>query len=210
MNRDDIRTYLARIFLGKARVRSLRPEGRDVVLHTVARVVATRPLRSPERVLGSALYGTGMDVSAKGFRMPKGVAGELRKRVRGGVFSFEKDLSVKGRRVIRDKKISSHSVSRFSVRCLKGLDRISPLPLDVRNRLPWFRGRTSFLKTGESLLALYCPVLEDGLLKSVLNKERGTLLVWYNPRRAWKARGLLLVRNFSPGSGLEWRWIDVQ
>lgn len=210
MNRDDIRTFLARIFLGKAHVRSLRPEGREVVLHTAARVIETRPLRSPGRVLGSALYGTGMDVSAKGFRIPKSVDGGLQDRVRGGVFSFEKNLSVKGRRVIRDKKVSSHSVRGLSVRCLKGVGRVSPLPLEVRNRLPWFRGRTNFLKTGESLLALYCPVLEEGVLKSVLNKERGTLLVWYNPRRAWKARGLLLVRNFSSGSGLEWRWIDIQ
>ncbi|HPR90127.1 MAG TPA: hypothetical protein PLD93_01700 [Synergistaceae bacterium] len=65
------------------------------------------------------------------------------------------------------------------------------------------------LKKGEVLLALYCPILEDGVLKSVLNKERGTLLVWYNPRRAWKARSLFLVRDFSSGGSLEWKWIDI-
>jgi len=206
---EDIRTYLARLFLGKAKVRSLRPQGKEVVLRTVGRVVETHPLRPPERVLGSALYGSAMDVLVKGSCISKAVHEAVKGNIRGGTFSFDGRLAVKGEKVVRDRRVFLHSLGGFTVRCIGAVGRITPLPIEVRNRLPWFRGRSNSLKKGEVLLALYSPILEEGLLKSVLNKERGTLLVWYNPRRAWKARSLFLVRNFSSGGSLEWKWIDI-
>lgn len=206
---EDIRTYLARLFLGKTKVHSLRPQGKEVVLRTTGRVIETHPLRSPERVLGSALFGSAMDVLTKGFCISEAAIGGIRDNIRGGKFSFDRRLVVNGERVVRDTRVFLHSIGGFTVRCNKAVGRISPLPIEVRNRLPWFRGRSNSLKKGEVLLALYCPILEDGVLKSVLNKERGTLLVWYNPRRAWKARSLFLVRDFSSGGSLEWKWIDI-
>lgn len=209
MSSEDVRTYLARLFLGKAKVRSLRPQGKDVVVRSAERVIETHPLRSHERVLGSSLFGSAMDVLTKGFCISEAAVGGIRENIRGGTFSFDRHLAVKGEKIVRDTRVFLHSVGGFTVRCIGAVGRISPLPVEVRNRLPWFRGRSSSLKKGEVLLALYCPILEDGVLKSVLNKERGTLLVWYNPRRAWKARSLFLVRNFSSGGSLEWKWIDI-
>ena len=53
---EDIRTFLARIFLGKARVRSLGADRRSVSARGLAREVDTRPLRPPQRALGSTLF----------------------------------------------------------------------------------------------------------------------------------------------------------
>lgn len=209
MSSEDIRTYLARLFLGKAKVHSLRPQGKEVLLRALGRVVETRPLRPPGRVLGSALYSSAMDVLVKGSCISEAVLEGVKANIRGGTFFFDGRLAVKGEKVVRDTRVFLHSVGGFTVRCIEAVRRITPLPIEVRNRLPWFRGRPSSLKKGEILLALYSPILEDGVLKSVLNKERGTLLVWYNPRRAWKARSLFLVRDFSSGGSLEWKWIDI-
>ena len=69
---EDIRTFLARIFLGKARVHSIGADRRSVSARGIARKVDTRPLRSPQRALGSTLLGAGMDARVKGFSLPGG------------------------------------------------------------------------------------------------------------------------------------------
>jgi hypothetical protein len=210
MIRDDIRNFLRRLFLGKVTVRSHILGGRSIEVRSSEKKIEIRFLRSPERVLGTVLFGASMYASVKGFLPAETTFGALRENVRGGTVSFGSRLSVKGWKIIRDRSVFQRTVPVLSVHMQKGISRISSLPVELHNRLQWFRRRPVSSVAGEALLALYFPIMEDGVKKSVLNKESGSLLVWYNPLRARKTRGLLLVRNFSLGRGLEWRWIDIE
>ena len=209
MAAEDIRTFLARIFLGKAKVRSLRPEERKVELQSLTRELLVRPLRKPERVLGSTLLGAGMSAKSKGFRLPHDAFGSVTGSIRSAPVTLKRQLRVRGQRILRFEKASTRRVKGFSVKSRRGVAKVAALPLEIGNRLQWYAGRADLSGAGEAPLALYYPVLEDGLIKSVLNRDKGTLIVWYNPQKAWRAKGLLMVRSFSSNGGLEWRWIDA-
>lgn len=206
---EDIRTFLARIFLGKARVHSIGADRRSVSARGIARKVDTRPLRPPQRALGSTLLGAGMEARVKGFSLPGGAfagAGEL---VKSLTMVISAGVTLRQCPVTRYEAGPARGVKWSSVRSVRALGRVSGLPLEIRNRLQWHPGKPRGAEQGDSVLALYYPVMENGLNKSIFNKDSGTLLVWYNPLKAWRVRGLLLVRNFSSGSELKWRWTDV-
>jgi hypothetical protein len=210
MIREEVRTFLNRLFLGKVTVRSFLLSARRVTIRSSEREIEIHLLRSPQRVLGTVLYGTAMSASTKGFLLKETAFGGIREHVRGGKESFNRTVVAKGWRIFRDRSVFQRHLPVLSVRIQKNIRGISSLPVELHSRLPWFRRRPGFPAAGEALLALYFPLMEDGVKKSVLNKESGSLLVWYNPLRARKSRGLLLVRNFSLGGGLEWKWIDIE
>ncbi|MDI9369635.1 MAG: hypothetical protein GX181_00405 [Synergistaceae bacterium] len=209
MATEDIRTFLARLFLGKAKVRSLRTEERKVDIQTVARQLEVRPLRKPERAFGSKLLGAGMRIEAKGFRLPHGAFDSMTRQVKSVPVTLNREVKVGGRKILGFEKAAIRRVKRLSVKNRRGLKRVASLPFEVGNRLQWYDGRGRLSSAGESPLALYYPVFEDGMIKSIFNKDKGTLIVWYNPQKAHRVGALLLVRNFSAGGRLEWRQVDV-
>lgn len=91
----------------------------------------------------------------------------------------------------------------------KNLEGALKLPQERRSRLSYSRNRLK-LPPGEIPLAFFFPLIEGGVDNSILNKEKGDLLVWYNRyTRAFSPRGLLLSRRLGRGGGLQWRWTDI-
>ena len=86
------------------------------------------------------------------------------------------------------------------------LKQVQALPQERANILRYMKKKPE-LSGGGVILACYGPVVEGAVLKLALNKQRGTLLVWYKPgSRQLKARNVYLVRRLGLGEKPEWRW----
>ncbi len=87
------------------------------------------------------------------------------------------------------------------------LKQIIMMPQERMNRIKWQKMRPK-LAPGEMVIAWYGPIVESAVLKLVLNKQPGTLLIWYDSRsRKFSTRGLFLCRRLDSGSRPEWRWV---
>ena len=84
---------------------------------------------------------------------------------------------------------------------------LSALGQERANILKLQKKRPSIAKN-EMILAWYSPIVDGAVERLVLDKQRGTLLVWYNPNsRQFKARGVYLIRRLGMSEKPEWRWI---
>lgn len=138
--------------------------------------------------------------------------GKLKCKTEG--FKFSEKLSelfnnVHGVKVHRYAK-QEIKIRKFSgvkkIRTSKALQRMIALPQERTNRLKWQKKRPQ-LSPGEMLLAWYGPIVDGAVLKLALNKQRGTLLIWYNHRsKQFKAKGVFLFRRLGLGEKPEWRW----
>ena len=87
------------------------------------------------------------------------------------------------------------------------LKQIQSYPQERANTLK-IQKKKPAVASNEMLLACYGPIVEGAVEKLVLNKQRGTLLVWYNSgSRQHKARNVYLIRRLGMGSKPEWRWL---
>ena len=86
------------------------------------------------------------------------------------------------------------------------LKQLQALPQERENVLKYMKKRPETLRN-EVILACYGPIVEGGVLKLALNKQRGTLLVWYKTgSRQLKAKYAYLIRRLGLGGKPEWRW----
>ena len=191
MSLAEIREYLSRHFLGRVRVKRCDPPLPPPECHALRRAVETHPIRTRMRVLSAELFSVGgMSCSHRGFR-----------------FSSQL-VRVRGRRIARyvPREIAVGKVSLLSVRVLSDLGRAVRLPQERGNRLQWQRSRPR--AAGEMILAWYGPIVEGAVVKLTLNRQRGTLLIWYNPQsRHFNPRGLYLYRRLGMNEKPEWRWV---
>lgn len=191
MSLAEIRDYFSRHFLGKVRVNRLGLRLSPPSANSLRREVATHPVRTQMKVLSAELFPLGgLACSNRGFRF----ASQL--------------VRVRGRRIARyvPQEIAVGTVKPLAVRVASGLDRALRLPQERGNRLRWQRARPK--APGEMLLAWYGPIVEGAVVKLALNKQLGTLLIWYNPQsRHWSTRGLYLYRRLGAKEKPEWRWV---
>ena len=208
MDLDRIRENLARIFLGRVTVRS-RPAGiATPEMKTVKRTVETRPLRPPARAMGTLMLGGAMGARVSGGVLPfPGTAPKVNSRLlpmgTGAPSVRGWSNALLGEAAVKKFKFSG-AVAR------KDLKKALSLPQERMNRLRFVRGKLP-LREGEIPLAYFWPLIREGVVKSALNKEKGALLVWYNPHsRAFFPDGLFLARRLGPGGGMEWRWTGLK
>ena len=118
-----------------------------------------------------------------------------------------KSRNIKIKKFVKeDVKVHTFSFNK-KIRTFSPLKQIQALPQERRNMLKFQKKRPN-IANNEMVLAWYGPIVEGAVEKLVLNKQRGTLLVWYNPgSRQFKARGVYLIRRLGMGSKPEWRWL---
>ena len=111
------------------------------------------------------------------------------------------------RRYVRQEiKAHSHEV-RAKIKTYDAMKVIRDMPLEFSDMLKYQSNRPKLLPS-EMVLAWYGPIVEGAVIKLVWNKQRGTLLVWYNPQsRQYKAKGVYLIRRLGYGNKPEWRWM---
>ncbi|MBQ9418812.1 MAG: hypothetical protein IJU31_00380 [Synergistaceae bacterium] len=104
---------------------------------------------------------------------------------------------IKTHRISFDKKLQTFSQ----------LKQVQALPQERGNTLRLQKKKPN-VANNEMILACYGPIVEGAVEKLVLNKQRGTLLIWYKSgSRQFKARSVYLIRRLGMGSKPEWRWI---
>ena len=96
---------------------------------------------------------------------------------------------------------------RRKINIFKATKKIQGMPIELDNKLKFLRNKPILAKN-EAILAWYWPIVDNAVIKLALDKQRGKLLVWYNPdSRHGKARGLYLIRRLALGAKPEWRWV---
>lgn len=109
------------------------------------------------------------------------------------------------RYVKEDIKTHRHKLA-FKPRAVNMLKQAQALPIELPNILKHVKKRPESLRN-EAVLACYGPIVEGSVLKLALNKQRGTLLVWYKPgSRKLNVKHVYLIRRLGLGGKLEYRW----
>ena len=104
--------------------------------------------------------------------------------------------------------IKTHGLKkRKKINIWKATKKMQAVPIELQNKLKFLKNRPPVAKN-EAILAWYWPIVDNAVIKLALNKQRGTLLVWYNPSsRHAKPKGLYLIRKLGLGEKPEWRWM---
>jgi hypothetical protein len=189
---QELKDYFCRHFLGRVKVSRLPVGMTPPRIASCKRDVAVRPIRTRLEVTGSSLFvARDIACSSRGFRFSSQLA-----KVRGAKIAKYALGELKAYTV---PKLGAAAV-RENVR------RVSLLPQERSNRLQWQSVRPK--KDDEILLAWFGPIVENAVMKLTLNKQQGTLLIWYNLQsRRFDAKGLYLYRRLGARENLEWRWL---
>lgn len=187
----NFRDYFSRYFLGRVKVHRISHDVPPPQVFSFKRLLETHPVRMNMKVTGSSLFA------------PSSPARSVR------TFRFsEQFMKVKGARLTR---YAPDGIRVESIRLLKATvredrKRAEVLPQERMNRLQWQTSRPH--NAGEMILGWFGPIVEEAIVKLTLNKQQGTLLIWYNPQsRRYNARGLYLYRRLGVNENLEWRWV---
>jgi hypothetical protein len=116
-----------------------------------------------------------------------------------------KTKGAKIRRYVREE-MRVGTLPKLKSKVREGMKRVAVLPQERTNRLQWQPVRPK--KEGEMILAWYGPVIEEAVVKLTLNKQQGTLLIWYNPQsRRFDPKGIYLYRRLGIHGEFQWRWM---
>ncbi|MBP8784824.1 MAG: hypothetical protein KBH12_05020 [Synergistaceae bacterium] len=204
----DIAQKLSRLFLGRIRVRSLDPfhEREATVIHTHRRPLEIMRMRADPRV-GSACFVAWKNQKARSAGSLLGKLGEIKTK--------QISLALKGGNVKaiplnqQEGKVKKISLKlQRAKRVRHGLMRIANFPIYRKNRLNFIKNPPKIEKA--TILALFSPIFRDSVIKTVLDKSSGNLLVWYERKRvSGEPQHLLLVRVFGAKEPLEWIWLPA-
>jgi len=193
LSTQDIKGYFYRHFLGLVKVNSVSAAMEEPQVFSQKRDIAVRStqLEAQMKVVGAALLpGSSITCSSRGFRFASQLAGVNEAKIK---------------RYTPDKLVFN-TFSKLKTKVHNKTKQALTLPQERVNRLQWQFVRPK--KEGEMLLAWFGPIVEDAIAKSTLNKQRGTLLIWYNPQsRRFDTKGLYLYRRLGVNENLEWRWM---
>ena len=208
MNTKDVRDYFCRHFLGLVKVNSVPAalagpqvfsQKRDIEVHLAqieAQINVTGADLLPDsggrvKVMSADLLSSGgISCSSMGFQLTS-------KPVEVNEVKIKK---------YAPDEIVWRSFSKLKVKTRLGTKQMAVLPQERTNRLQWQLVRPK--KENEVILAWFGPIIEDAVAKLTLNKQQGTLLIWYNPQsRHFDAKGLYLCRRMGLKENLEWRWV---
>lgn len=191
---SSIKEGLKRFFWGKVLVSGfafpLETGARPLAVCSSRREISVFPVRSAVRVAearcaewnGMKARGRVLDLFISPPKIeggPVGIGGSRPPQARGALFS-------KARSTVRD-----------------GEALISRLPQVRRNMASSWSDKTG----QKNVIALFYPVIKEGVVKSALEKESGSLYVWYNPSCQGASHILCLVSDPGKRPPLSWKWL---
>lgn len=188
---EEIRDYFRRLFLGKVRVHSLSTPGSAsaVEIRTGKRTIAVHKGASAARVVSVSLVGT------RSILCPSKT---LQMR------SLSRDA--KGIAIVPyPDEAHGWAIGERASGVRNGMRIMRVLPQERVNRSSYVTRRP--LSGKRIFLAFYSPVIYEAILKTALNRQKGTLLIWYNlESRAQTPYGTFLMKKLGEGGGFEWEW----
>lgn len=140
-----------------------------------------------------------IECSAKGYKILFGELGTLATSV--------KSRNHKIKRYVK-QDVKTHKVKLVGKpEIYSPLKQVQALPQERRNILKLQKKKPSVAKN-EMILACYGPIVEGAVERLVLNKQEGTLFVWYSSgSRHRTARNVYLIRRLGMDVKPEWRWL---
>ena len=115
--------------------------------------------------------------------------------------------NVKIKRYVKQNIKTHKTLFNEKIKTSRILKEIRAMPQERQNILKLQKKRPP-VANNEMILACYGPIVEGAVERLVLNKEKGTLLVWYSSgSRKANARYVYLIRRLGMGSKPEWRWL---
>lgn len=193
LNFLKLRQTLARLFLGRIAVYSLSKGPRCV------RVATLRCIVDIHRVLPE-VHISSLSLLSK--IEPRNLSPQ------GGVILHKKCSSYKISFCGTGCHVACYSALLSLPHIYDGRDKMFLLPQTRQNRSSYIREKLG--EDGLIFLAYFSPVIQKAVLKSILNKETGTLLIWYNSQsRSFFSQGLALFSPIGGKGGLVWKWIEL-
>ncbi|SMG29716.1 hypothetical protein [Dethiosulfovibrio salsuginis] len=189
MDIRSVKEGLKRLFLGRVSVKALTlsMESKDnLEINSLRRSVDVHRLRSSVSV-AKANFASWNQGVAKGHRL------EL----------FISPPKAKGRCLSLSCKVLGRKEPKRRVKVSRYIKRISSLPQMRQNLASYISDK----EKKKGVLALFYPVIEECVVKSALEKESGSLYVWYNPSCNGPPKVLCLVPEPGKRPPLGWRWL---
>ena len=122
---------------------------------------------------------------------------------------FTEPVSSKNQKIKRYFKqdIKTHKINlEVRPKVYSPLKQVQAMPQERQNILK-FQKKKPKVADNEMVLACYGPIVEGAVDRLVLNKQHGTLFVWYSSNsRQRKARNVYLIRRLGMNVKPEWRW----
>ncbi|MDR1741138.1 MAG: hypothetical protein LBR38_04745 [Synergistaceae bacterium] len=204
----EVREYFRRHFLGVVNVNQLPTAMAPPGTASAKRAVATHSLRAG-----------GVGVEKMTVATTPLLSGSRRGKSGSGLRAYGRSFvpaSQFAPRVHRPSLASFGSPVPHHVPLMRALvpheavRRALVVPQERTNRLQWLKASKRGDKpapAGWVHMAWFWPIVSEAVVKFSLNKQRGTLLVWYNPQsRRFDAHGLHLYAKFGARDGMDWRW----
>ncbi|MCL2767150.1 MAG: hypothetical protein FWE49_00240 [Synergistaceae bacterium] len=195
VNREDIRKYFSRYFLGRIPVHSfcfsmhkmnvLNLNRNIEVYKGVAKARIISPLQfscGKLACVNSSMKMKSLSAKIKGDKIKSYAPGEIK----------SKEVSLK-----------------IAVHLRKWRKQFALLPQERRNRLSFIPINERVTEKNEFNLAYFQPIIHDNVSKLVLNKQNGSLFIWYNSiNRSFDPKGLYMYKRLGD-KDIDWRWIEI-
>jgi len=196
VNKDDIRKYFSRLFLGRIPVRSFPINGLKVSVQKTGRELKIYKCNMKARTISPLKFVSGkLACVTNGMKMKNLFAKVLGDRIKSYALGD-----------IKAKKILLKKV----VKLRKWDKKIALLPHERRNRLSFIPVNERIINENEFNLAYFQPIIHDNVIKLVLNKQNGSLFIWYNSiGKCYEPKGLYMYKRMGE-KDIDWRWVDLK
>lgn len=190
---SKVREYFERHLFGRLEVRALPLGEREIEVRSARRKIDVGLILSRARVVSPLQFSLGkLSCVHRGIKMKDFCA-----RVMGGRVEKYAPGEIK----------TSKIPLKFSPKTRAWKKNFLALPQERRNRLSFVAEKLRPHHARELNLAYFYPIIEDNVARLVLNKQDGTLFLWYNPNgRAFSPKGLYMSKRMGD-KDVNWRWI---
>jgi hypothetical protein len=195
VSREDIRNYFSRYFLGRIPVHSFCINEQKISVLNLNRDVEVYRGSVKARIISPLKFACGKLVCASGgFKMKNWAA-----KILGGKVKSYAPGEIKAKGI----------PLKIAVKLQKWRKQCLLLPQERRNRLSFIPKSERVSNAKELNLAYFQPIIHDNVAKLVLNKQNGSLFVWYNSiSRCFDPKGLYMYKRLGE-KDIDWRWVEI-
>ena len=196
VNKEDIRKYFSRCFFKRVPVYSVQIGERKLNAIKLSRNINVFGKTIKARIISPLKFACKrLTCVSNGMRIKNmfaKVLGDRIKRYASGE--------------IKAKNISL----KIAVKLRRWHKEFTLLPQERRNRLSFIPKNERNFNENELNLAYFQPIIHDNVAKLVLNKQNGSLLIWYNSiSRNSSPKGLYMYKHYGD-KDVDWRWVETK
>ena len=196
VNREDIRKYFSRYFLGRIPVYSLRFDKHKINILSSCRNVEVCRAVVKTSIVSPLQFACGkLACVSSGMKMKK-----LSAKILGGRIKSYAPGEIKAKKALLN----------IAVKIRKWRKQFELLPQERRNRLSFIPKNERVINKNEFNLAYFQPIIHDNVIRLVLNKQNGSLFIWYNSlSRSFDPKGLYMYKRLG-NKDIDWRWVEIR